>query len=274
LYFAELLCGGVPINRHIDSGFEPPGKGKFLMEQVQRFRVPVLIGVTTVVVVLAVLLAWISPEGNKLAAAKTTESSLVSKQALLQGEVDGLKADRDKVPTNCGELIKINTEIPADPDQAQFISELSTLAQNSGNPGTPTLTWGGSASSAASKGAASSAVTSVPFTLSLGGTYQQLLNFLDGIQNFSTINRLVTIGSAAISASGGPTAATIAIGPALAPQSASGYTLSISGDVYYNATLSTACDSLDSSAATPTTLGSVPPTTFPTPSTLPAGQGG
>jgi Tfp pilus assembly protein PilO len=189
------------------------------MEHLKRFRVPVLIGVGTLVLGLIVYAAWISPEGSHLSKLQAQKTELQTQQTNLQIRIASLKREKSQLGANCQQLTTDLTEIPGTPSIDSFLSKVSALADSSGDPNTPSI------SVTAATGGAKSGVTPVTVVLTLDGTYGQMTSFLQGLDTFP---RLFTVTS--ITVTGGAVATG---GQAVAPSTA-GYTLTLSGDIYYS----------------------------------------
>jgi Tfp pilus assembly protein PilO len=182
------------------------------MEQLKRFRVPVITGVATLVLGLIVYAAWISPEGSHLA-------KLQAMQTQLQIRIASLRKEKSQLGANCAQLTTDLTEIPGTPSVDSFLQQITALAVSSGDPNTPTI----SVTQAA--GGAKAGVTSVQVGLTLDGTYGQMTQFLNGLDSFP---RLFTVTT--ITVAGGNV---VTGGQVVAPTTA-GYTLTMSGDIFYS----------------------------------------
>jgi Tfp pilus assembly protein PilO len=203
------------------------------MEQLKRFRVSVFIGVGTLVLGLIVYAAWISPEGSHLKALQSQQTTLQGQQTSLQVKIATLKREKAQLGTDCQQLTTDLTEIPGSPDVDSFLQQVTALAVSSGDPNTPSI----SVTQAA--GAAKAGVTAVTVAMTLAGTYGQMTSFLAGLDTFP---RLFTV--TAISVTGG---SLVNGGGAVAPGTA-GYTLTMSGDIFYSTGQKNVCASAASSA--------------------------
>jgi Tfp pilus assembly protein PilO len=196
------------------------------MEQLKRFRVPVFIGAGSLVVVLIIFAAWISPEGSHLKKLQAQQTELQSQQTALQVRIGTLKKEKSQLGTDCQELTTDLSEIPSAPDVDSFLSQVTALAVSSGDPSTPTI------SVTQASGAATGGVSPVTVALTLSGTYGQMMSFLQGLDTFP---RLFTVTS--ISVTGG---AVVTGGQVVAPSS-TGYSLTMSGDIYYSSGQQNVC---------------------------------
>jgi len=188
------------------------------MEQLKRFRIPVLTGVGTLVLGLIVYAAWISPEGSHLAKLRATQTQLQTQQSQLQIRIAALRKEKSQLGANCAQLTTNLTEIPGTPSVDSFLQQVTALAVSSGDPSTPTISVN------QTDGGAKAGVTPVSVSMTLSGTYGQMTQFIQGLDSFP---RLFTVTSIAIA--GGDV---VSGGQAIAP-SAVGYTLTMSGNIFY-----------------------------------------
>lgn len=200
------------------------------MEQIKRFRIPLVGAVAAVVVALVVWSAWISPEGNKASALSLQKSQALAQEQSLQTQLATLKEEQRNVKANCAQLNRDLTMIPTSPDASQFLQQITALAQASGDPhtpsyslGTPTATPGSTAASTGA-GAAPAGTSVITVQLSLAGTFGQMTQFIQGVSSFK---RLFTISS--ISITGGP----VISGSQLAAAGTPNYSLALTGSIYY-----------------------------------------
>jgi Tfp pilus assembly protein PilO len=188
------------------------------MEQLKRFRVPVFIGVGSLVVALVIFAAWISPEGSHLKKLQADQATLQAQQTALQIRITTLKKEKSQLGTDCQQLTTDLTEIPSAPDVDSFLSQVTALAVSSGDPTTPSI-------SVTQSSTATGGVSPVVVALTLSGTYGQMMSFLQGLDTFP---RLFTVTS--IQVTGG---SVVSGGQPVAPATA-GYSLTMSGDIYYS----------------------------------------
>jgi Tfp pilus assembly protein PilO len=193
------------------------------MEGLMRFRLPLLIGAGALVFVVVVYAAVVSPQSHKLSSLHARQTQLQAQQAQLQAELVTLRRDKADFAGNCAKLGNELSAIPPSPDVSQFLQQVTNLAVATGNANTPTISVlqaTGSSSSSASVGA-----TPVQVSLTLEGTYGQMTAFLKGLDSFPrlfTVNQLSVTGGA-IAAGGGP------LNPAT-----TGYSLNLTGAIYYS----------------------------------------
>ena len=238
-----------------------------VIELVKRFRVAVLTGAGVLLAAIILYAAFIGPQGTKLAGLRSREMQLQSQQAQLQSEIATLRHEKDQMATNCSDLTKALGEIPGAPDVDSFLQEITTLAVASGDPNTPTISE--------STGPATGGVTPITVALTLQGTYGQMSAFLRGLDTFP---RLFTVTSIAVT--GGP----VASGGAGINPSTSGYSLNVTGDIYYRLGQQNVCTTVPSppsptapppaptttTTSTTTTTTSTTTTTTSTTTTAPA----
>jgi len=199
------------------------------MEPIKRFRVPVLIGAGTLVMALIVYAAWISPEGSHLARLRAQQTQLQTQEASLQAKIATLRKEKSQLGTDCQVLARDQTEIPGAPDVDSFLQQVTALAVSSGDPNTPSISV-----TQATSGAAKGGVTPVTVSLTLTGTYGQMSSFLQGLDTFP---RLFTV--TAISVAGGP----VASGGGSVSPATTGYTLTLTGNIFYSTGQSNVCAS-------------------------------
>ncbi|HUC35707.1 MAG TPA: type 4a pilus biogenesis protein PilO [Acidimicrobiales bacterium] len=199
-----------------------------MTERLQQYRVPLLTALGAVVVAIVVYLAWISPEGSKLATLRSQQTKLQAQQASLQAEIATLKREKANLGPTCATLTKDVTAIPGAPDVDSFLQQVTALAVSSGDPNTPSI----SVTQAAGGTGTSAGVTPVAVTFTLGGTYGQMSTFLQGLYSFP---RFFTITS--LTVGGGP----VAIGGAPPVAATPAYTLSLNGNIYYSSGQQNAC---------------------------------
>lgn len=209
------------------------------MERLVPFRVPIAVAVAGVVVVLVAVFAFIVPEGHKLATLDAQKQNLAIQEQALQTEIVALQHDRDQQVANCGTLDTVLQEVPDALDEGQFVLDVGALAQASGAPSIPSLTWGAST--------AGSPVASVSVTLTLQGTFGQVMQFVRGLDG-AGFPRLFTVDDFTVGAAGAPgasgspniqtassgtTANPVVVGTSLQAADAPGYQVSLTGQIYY-----------------------------------------
>jgi Tfp pilus assembly protein PilO len=199
------------------------------MERLQQYRIPLFTVVGALIVVVVVYLAWLSPEGSKLSTLQAKQTQLQTQQTGLQAEISTLEHEKSELPTTCAALTNDVTEVPGAPDVDSFLQQVTQLAVQSGDPNTPSI----SVTQATGSTQAVSGATPVAVDFSLAGTYGQMSAFLQGLYSFP---RLFTISSVTIG--GGTNAVAASAAPAAGTM---GYTLSLTGNIYYSTGQADAC---------------------------------
>ncbi|MFZ0665689.1 MAG: type 4a pilus biogenesis protein PilO [Acidimicrobiales bacterium] len=207
------------------------------MDQLRRFLWPIAIGGGTLIVLLIALSAWILPEGHKVSAANAQNTSLLSQETSLQDQIEGLQHESKSLPDNCSQLQQDQTLVPGSPTVDLFLHQISTLANNVGTQ-TPSVSI---ASSGAASGTSSGGAETVSIDLTVSGTYQQILNFLKGIDGKS-LQRLYTVSN--ISVSGATTTS-----GSSQPVS----TLTLQGAIYYTTGVQNVCSKTPTNPASSST---------------------
>lgn len=203
------------------------------MEQITRYRIPILTAVGTLILAIVVYTAWISPEGGKLSSLHAEQTQLQSQQTHLQAELSALRRDKEHLAANCQELTTDLTEIPGTPTVDAFFNQVTALAVAAGDPNTPSIsvtdTTGGVGS-----------VKLVAVNLTLSGTYGQMSAFLSGLDTFPRLFSVtnLTVNGGALVTGGAP------VNPATA-----GYQLTLVGDIFYSAGQNDVCAPATTTAA-------------------------
>ena len=220
------------------------------METLKQYRTPLLVGVGALVVAVAVLVAWIIPEGHKLSTLNGQKQLLGTQEQALQTEIVTLQHDENQKVANCATLTDLLQEIPSTLDEGQFVLAVGALAQASGAPSIPSLAWGASTTG--------SGVNAVGVTLTLSGTFGQVMNFVKGIDG-STFSRLFTVSSFSVSPAGSSTSGggggasgsgpPVIVGQSLQNGGAGGYQVALQGSIYYSPSESNACAGIAPSGA-------------------------
>jgi Tfp pilus assembly protein PilO len=158
------------------------------------------------------------------------QTQLQSQESGLQVRIATLRREKTQLGANCQQLTTNLTEIPGTPSVDSFFNQVSALAVASGDPNTPNI------SVTAASGGAKGGVTPVTVALTLEGTYGQMISFLQGLNTFPRIFTVTTI-----SVTGGAVASG---GQAVSPATA-GYTLDMSGNIFYSSGEKNVCASSD-----------------------------
>lgn len=209
---------------------------------VRQYRTPILVAVGAVVAAAVVLLAWAVPDGHTLSALDAQKQTLASQEQLLQAQIIALQHDQNQKVSNCTTLTTLVNEIPPALDESQFVLDIGTLAQHSGDASIPSLTWGASSTG--------SGVDSIAVTLNLQGTFGQVMTFVKGLDG-SAFPRLFTVSTFSVGAVGSSGTGGVAsggnpvvVGTSLESGSAAGYAVSLQGDIYYAPSQKDVCTAL------------------------------
>jgi Tfp pilus assembly protein PilO len=195
------------------------------MDKVIRFRVPILTGVGALIMAIIVYAAWISPEGSKLSSLHAREAQLESQQSHLQVELFTLKREKAHVATNCAQLTQDLTAVPGTPSVDAFFQQVTQLAVAAGDPNTPSISVTNAAASA-------DGVKLVTVSMTLQGSYGQMMAFLKGLETFP---RLFSVST--ITVNGGP----VAVGGGAVNPGQGGYNLTLGGNIFYSAGQADVC---------------------------------
>jgi hypothetical protein len=209
------------------------------MDQLKRFVWPIAVGGVVVIIAMIGLLGWIVPEGHKVSTANVNKVSLEAQETSLQAEINGLKDESTHEPANCTALRQDLQLVPETPTVDLFLHQISQLASNSRTQ-TPSV---GITSSGGASGAVGGGAQTVGITLSVAGTYQQVLNFLNGLDNVHALQRLFSVGS--VTLSNGQTQAS--------SNTKTGYSLELQGNIYYSSTQQDVCSNGPNSSASSST---------------------
>jgi Tfp pilus assembly protein PilO len=244
------------------------------VNNVKEYRVPILIGVGTLVVALLLWSVVISNQSNKVSTLKDQETALQGQQAQLEAKLSSLKTEKQRVPNSCADLQKIATQIPSvqtptdvDAEESSFESQFNSLAAQTGVTLTQFSGFQADASTAAASSSSSEPsspltkanVVAVPTTLTISGTYGQVTNFVNGLDGFPRLfviqsfgltvgapqTGTTSTGSSNSAASTSAAAAAATVNPAAPPlwtggkaesAAAGSYNLTIDGSIYYTTT--------------------------------------
>jgi hypothetical protein len=172
------------------------------------------------VIALIALAAWIVPEGHKVSTANANKVVLLGQETSLQSEITSLAHESAKTPANCSTLREDLTLVPGTPTVDLFLHQISQLATNSGTA-TPSVSI--TSSGAAAAAATPSGAETVGIALEVSGTYHQVLNFLNGLDNVHSLQRLYAVSSVTLSGGTASSTSPTAI-----------FTLQLQGDIYYS----------------------------------------
>jgi Tfp pilus assembly protein PilO len=227
----------------------------------REYRVPLLIGAGSLVVVILLWVAFIAPQNSKLSQLQTKQTQLQGQQSSLETKLASLRTEQQKLSSSCADLQKISTQIPSvqtptdvDAEESSFESQFNALTASSGvtltqfSGFTPATATGSTAASASPAGAAgTSGVTPVPTTLAVTGNYGQVLAFVNGLDSFPRLfviqTFVLSFGASSTSSSAGGSSTSgsasgspLWVGGTATPASAGPYTLTITGSIYYTTT--------------------------------------
>jgi hypothetical protein len=205
------------------------------MDQLKRFVWPIATGGSVLLIALIALTAWIVPEGHKVSTANANKTVLLSQETSLQTEISSLAHESANQPKNCSALREDLTLVPGTPTVDLFLHQISQLATNSGTA-TPSVAITESGTAVAAPSASGAQTVGIGLTVS--GTYRQVLNFLNGLDNVHSLQRLYAVSS--VTLSGGGTAGTA-------------YSLQLSGDIYYSSGQQDVCSSSKTNPGSSTT---------------------
>jgi Tfp pilus assembly protein PilO len=213
------------------------------MNTVQEYRTPLLIGAITIVVAILLYAFLISPQDAKLTTLATQKSTLQGQASQLQTQLTVLQTEKQKLPGRCADLQKISTQIPSvqtgtdiDAEESSFESQLDALIAQSGVTITAFSGFTSAAApSPAGAGAAGTGVVPVPTTMTVTGTFNQMSNFIRGLDNFP---RLFVIQkfTLSIGTTGAASTTPLWIGGQPTAPTGGPYSLAIGGSIYYTST--------------------------------------
>jgi Tfp pilus assembly protein PilO len=195
------------------------------MGSLGRWRAVAVVAAVVVVLLIVDWLAWLSPESHKLSTLSSEKQSLEARQSSLASQIESLKVERGQLPRNCAKLVKDVTAIPGTPSIDAFYAQLSQLATSSG-VSTPSIT------NQVEKPGAPGQLSAVTFTLTVKGNYGQMSAFLHGLDTFP---RLLTVAQLQVNGGGAPAGGgpPVVSGGGSIPPSTPGYTLTMTGTIYY-----------------------------------------
>jgi Tfp pilus assembly protein PilO len=196
------------------------------MDQLKRYLWPVVTGGAVLVVALIAVSAYIIPEGHKVSAANASKVTLEAQQGSLQSEILGLEHESHNEPKNCSTLRQDLTLVPTTPTVDLFLHQISQLATDSGTA-TPSVTI--TSAGAAATGSVASGAETVGIDLQVSGTYRQVLNFLDGLGNVHSLQRLYAVSSVTLD------------GTTAGLSSGGVYQLQLQGNIYYSSAEQDVC---------------------------------
>ena len=103
------------------------------MEQLTRYRVPILTAVGALVLAIIVYAAWTSPEGGKLSSFRPSRPSCSPSSCTCRPSSTPAR-DKAHLAANCQQLTTDLTEIPGTPTVDAFFNQVTALAVAAGDP--------------------------------------------------------------------------------------------------------------------------------------------
>lgn len=155
-------------------------------------------GVAAAAAVVLVLLWYVAifrPENHHLTAAHKADAAAQAQITQLQQQVTKLEALKRQIPADNAKLSTLDAAVPATPDLKDVLDQLHNLATTTGCE----LTAVNPASSGSSS-APASGPQSLSLTMSVSGSYPQLMAFFSGL---SHLPRAVVVDGASIGQAGG-----------------------------------------------------------------------
>jgi Tfp pilus assembly protein PilO len=210
------------------------------MDQLKRYVWPISIGGAVFVVALIAILGWIIPEGHKVSSQNAQKVTLLAQETSLQAEIDGLEHEQAREPQNCSSLRQDRSLVPQTPTVDLFLHQISQLANSAGTT-TPSVAI--TDSGTPGSGPSAAGAQTVGISLSVAGSYKQVVAFLKGLDTATALPRLFPVSSLTLSggsASGSPTSGTT-------------YSLQLQGNIYYSTSAADVCSTGPSQAGSSST---------------------
>ncbi len=212
------------------------------MDQVKRYLWPVATGGAVLIIALIAVSAYIIPEGHKVSSANASKITLQAQQASLQAQITGLEHESSNEPKNCSTLRQDLTLVPATPTVDLFLHQISQLATNSGTATPSVGISSAGAAGATSSGPSAGGAETVGIDLEVSGAYRQVLNFLNGLDNVHSLQRLYAVSSVTLTGNSASGASTSGV-----------YTLELQGDIYYSTGQQDVCSTSSSATGSQST---------------------
>jgi Tfp pilus assembly protein PilO len=210
------------------------------MDQLRRYTWPLGVGLVVIIIAMVAVLGWIIPEGHKVSSENINKITLQSQESSLEAEINGLKDESTHESLNCTNLRQDQQLVPDTPTVDLFFHQISQLATSSGTA-TPEVSITSSGTPAT--GASAAGADTVGISLSVTGTYPQVLVFLSGLDKVYSLQRLFAVSS--VSLSGGSASGSTGSGQT--------YSLQLQGDIYYSTTQENVCQTATSGPGTKST---------------------
>jgi type IV pilus assembly protein PilO len=170
-------------------------------------RRPLMIAAGVVVLVLVgwYVLVW-SPQSSNLRAAKAAVVKADASHQKLVIEVAELGALRRTLPAQIKILDEAVPAVPVDPGIASIIDQVQAASTSAGVTLTSESQQLGALAATGSSSEASSAASTITLSLAVGGTYQQVRDFVIRLEQ---LERLVVVDTLSLSPTSSTVAATI-----------------------------------------------------------------
>jgi Tfp pilus assembly protein PilO len=204
------------------------------MNELKRYLWPIAVGGGVLIVALIAIAGWILPEGHKVSNENAQKVTLLAQETSLQTEINALRQEQAQEPKNCSTLRQDRDLVPGTPTVDLFLHQISQLANSSGTQ-TPNISI--TDSGTPGSGPSAPGAQTVGISLTVAGSYQQVLSFIEGLNNAKALARLFPVSSLTLSggsASGG------------APTTQQSYSLQLQGNIYYNTTAQDVCQTTPS----------------------------
>jgi Tfp pilus assembly protein PilO len=159
---------------------------KFESLNINALKRPVVLITVAAVVIAAALwwVEWMSPEGNKLSTENSELATLNGQLATLKVNLAVAKSQEAKVAVYAGYLSMFEAAVPPLPEQGALTTELSNLA-NATKVNLLTLSDDTSV--------VGTPLGTIPLTMEVQGSRQNIVAFLTDIYNPTMLARLVTV---------------------------------------------------------------------------------
>jgi Tfp pilus assembly protein PilO len=144
----------------------------------------------TIVIALVWWFAWMTPQASKLSSINTQQSQAQGQVAVLQSEIAQLRSESSLLSKELPYLKFFESQIPSLPLQGQLTAQLYQLSLK-----TKTFISALSDSTVSPPSSVSGGYSTMPITIELTGTHNEVISFLQGLYS---MQRLVTIQSVSL----------------------------------------------------------------------------